>query len=93
MAATTAAPSRAAQLILKALDNSGVKDDSRGVFSPAVYLRKKERPIGGATSAAPPVSLMPKKAPVHITSNVFKAAVPVASNIQQTSSSVQVCRL
>lgn len=78
--------SKAAKLILKALDKTGLepKEDEKIVkaFNPAVYLRRKEQQPSSKISvvSTPPLATMPKSAPVKHTSNFHKPDIFGKSN-------------
>lgn len=82
--------SKAAKLIMKALDQTGVDPVENPmkskVFSPAIYLRKKEMNSDKFSINAPPLKQMPKSAPVKLTPNFHKADVSSSSSSSSDSS-------
>lgn len=94
----SAVPSKAAKIILKSLNQTGfnspadAKQNRAGLFSPAVYLRRKAAAVGSPGksdwSEAPPVASLQQTSSAKVIPTVFKPPVPVVS--RESSSSVEV---
>ena len=82
--------SKAAKLILKALDQTGLepKDDDKlaKAFNPAIYLRKKEPASKISVANTPPLATMPKSSSVKLVSNFHK---PEISGLSSSSVTVE----